>query len=46
MADAVSDHFGDQQPQVEDRLDVLVEAQLVDRTASGAGGFDGGREFE
>ena len=46
MADAVSDDFGDQQPQVEDRLDVLVEAQLVDRTASGASRLDTSREFE
>jgi len=46
VADAVSDDLCDQQPQVEDRLDVLVEAQLVDRTASGASRLDARREFE
>ena len=46
MADAVSDDFGDQQPQFEDRLDVPAEAQLVDGTAGCTGGFDTSREFE
>ena len=40
MVNAVSDKFGDQQSQVEDRFLVLVERQGVDRAAGRASRFD------
>ena len=46
VADAVSHELCNQESQVEDCLGLLVEAQLVDRTAGGTGGFDGCWELE